>query len=336
MRTLTRLEEGDIIHYRPVLRPHEVRKGDVTMVLVPANKKASGESRFLIFNPRSAGQPQQWKVPWRTALVAFVYGPAGLNVKKVMSFLDTDDALIGELADYADKTAKTEALIAALTSSDNSRESVSAALHGFSSQFGSSSGTGFTKGASVNQESMTMITVINPTIANYDPIAGEGAGPVGQAAGLASSVAQMFFGNPIGLAAGGTAVLLNLQAMAFPRTEFRSMFSQPMPDDALGLCGKTGDAPVHTRLAYLWAARIPNTLAPKLTIGQANSLPADMKSPLPLTGSKAAWKYLDRASELDAHAGRPVSRSRSKCTCSRIPIASNWRSIRTSSPAATS
>jgi len=307
LRTITRLEEGDTVYYRPVLRAHEERKGDVTMVLVPANKKASGESKFLIFNPRPAGRAQQWKVPWRTALIAFVYGPTGLNVKKVESFLDTDDELIGELADYADKTAKTEALIAALTSSDNSSESVSAALHGFSSQMGSGTG-GLTKGASVNQQSMTMITVINPSISNYDPIAGEGARPVGQTAGLASSVAQMFFGNPVGLAAGGTAVLLNLQAIAFPRTEFRSMFSQPMPNDALGLCGKTGETPVHTRIAYLWAARIPNTKAPKFAIGKADSLPSDIKSPLPLTGPKDDWKYLDRARNwmLTSDSGKPI------------------------------
>lgn len=314
LRTITRLEEGDIVQYQPVLRAREARKGDVTMVLVPANKKASGQSKFLIFDPRSAGRPQHWKVPWRTSLVAFVYGPSGLNVKKVQSFLDTDDELIGELADYADKTEKTEALIAALTSSDNSRESVSAALHGFSSQFGSSSGTGLgtgsglTKGTSLNQQSMTMITVINPTIANYDPIAGEGARPVGQTAGLASTVGQMFFGDPIGLAAGGTAVLLNLQAMAFPKTQFRSMFSQAMPDQAMGLCGKTGDIPVHTRLAYLWASRIPNTNAPKFLVGNANSLPADLKSPLPLLGSKDAWKFVDRARDwmLTPETGKPI------------------------------
>ena len=232
-------------------------------------------------------------MPWRTSLVAFVYGPAGLNVKKVEAFLDKDDQLIGELADYADKTAKTEALITALTANDNSQEAVGAALQGFSSQFGLN--TQITKGAPMDQQTMVALQTLNPRMAGYDPLAGQGSQPVGQTAVLATSVAEMFFGSPVGLAAGGTAMLLNLGAMAFPRSEFRSTFSQAMPDDALGLCGKTGASPVHTRVDYLWAVRIPNAAAPRLAVGKSNSLPGGVKSPLPLTGPEGDWKNLDRA-----------------------------------------
>ena len=49
---------------------------------------------------------------WRVSVVAFVYGPSGLNMKKVSSFLSREDDLIAQLADYAEKTAQTEALIA--------------------------------------------------------------------------------------------------------------------------------------------------------------------------------------------------------------------------------
>ena len=58
-----------------------------------------------------------------------------------------------------------------------------------------------------------------------------------------------------------------------------------MPDDALGLCGKTGAFPVHTRVDYMWAVRIPNAIAPRLNVGKADSLPGRVKSPLPLDGS---------------------------------------------------
>ena len=83
--------------------------------------------------------------------------------------------------------------------------------------------------------------------------------------------------------------------LAFPRSEFRSTFSVAMPNDAMGLCGKVGSVPVHTRVAYLWAARVPNASAPKLKVEKANTLPPALKSPLPLTGSEMDWKYLDRA-----------------------------------------
>jgi hypothetical protein len=293
LRTIGRLEEGEIIHYKPILRPHEERKGDVTLVLVPADKK-SGKEHFLLFPPKPAAQPQEWTVPWVTSLVAFVYGPSGLSEGKVESFLDADDDLIGNLADYADKTAKTEALIAALSSPDSSNEAVDAFLHGFSSQFGTTAE--LSRKAAADQQAAASLHTMNPGITSYDPLAGQGSQPVGQTASLATSAAEMFFGNsPIGLAAGGTALLLDLAALAFPHSEFRSMLSQPMPDDALGMCGKAGAAAVHTRVAYLWAVRVPDTAAPKLAAGKANSLPAGIKSPLPLTGSEQEWKYLGHA-----------------------------------------
>lgn len=312
MRTINRLEEGDTIRYKPVLRPHEVRRGDVTLVLIPADKKAAGRDTVLIFPPRAAAQAQQWTVPWRTSLAAFVYGPSGLNVKKVETFLDRDDELVGELADYADKTAKAEALIAALSSPDSSQEAVGAALSGFSSKFGGT--PQITRTAPVNQQATVALQTLNPTTASYDPLAGQGTQPVGQTAGLATSVAEMFYGSPVGLAAGGTALLMNLEAIAFPRSEFRSTFSQPMPGDAMGLCGKVGGAQVHTRIAYLWAARIPNVNAPRLTVGKANSLPGMTKSPLPLTGAERDWKFLDRARNWVLVPDR-ANRFRLKCRC---------------------
>lgn len=292
LRTIIRLEEGDKILYKPLLRQSEVRKGDVAMVLVPAKKSGAGE-QLRILEPKPADKPQEWTVPWRTSLVAFVYGPAGLNVKKVKIFLSKDDDLVGELADYAEKTTRTEALIATLSNNNSSGEAVQAALQGFSAQYAGSAGT--IRGTPMDQQAMVMFRTVNPAVAGYDPLAPQMAQPIGQAAGLVTSVAEMFFGSPIGLAAGGTAFLLNLGSLAFPRSAFRSTFSEALPDDGMGLCGKVGEVPPHTRLAYLWASRVPNAAPPKLTIEKANSLPPALKSPLPLSGTDADWKFLDRA-----------------------------------------
>ena len=38
MRTINRLEEGDVLLYKPILHAGELRKGEVAMVLVPARK----------------------------------------------------------------------------------------------------------------------------------------------------------------------------------------------------------------------------------------------------------------------------------------------------------
>lgn len=293
LKTINRIEEGDTIRYRPLLRPHEVRKGDVTLVLIPANKKTAGKP-LLIFDPKPADKPEQWMAPWRVGLIAFVYGPSGLNVKKVKAFLDRDDELVGELADYAEKTEKTEALISALSSSNTSSETIDAALQGFSSKFGAA--TALSRGAPTDQQATTLFRSLNPSIATYDPLASTSAQSVSQTAGLATLAGETFFASPIvDIATGGTALLLNLEALAFPRSEFRSALAQEMPADGVGLCGKTGADAAHTRIDYLWAVRVPNAESPRFTVGKANSLPITVKSPLPLTGPAADWKFLDRA-----------------------------------------
>jgi hypothetical protein len=291
LRTINRLDEGDTLLYRPLLHSGEERKGEVTLVLVPANQAAVGE-KLRILEPKPAGKPQQWKCPWRVAVVGYVYGPSGLNIKKVRNFLTRDDELIAQLAEYAEKTAQTEALIAAL-SSPNSSAAVHSALQGFASQYGVS--VQIDRTASPEQQAMTMFRTLNPAIASYDPIGQQAGRPAGQTASLATSVATLFFGSPVGLAAGGTAMLLELRSLAFPKTEFRSSFSQSVPNDGLGLCGRRDATAAHTKIAYLWASRVPNASPPQLSIAKANSLPTGVKSPLPVTAADTEWKVVERA-----------------------------------------
>ena len=60
LRTINRLEEGDTLHYKPLLRSGEQRKGDVSFVLVPANPAAAGE-KLLVLQPKAANKPQDRK-----------------------------------------------------------------------------------------------------------------------------------------------------------------------------------------------------------------------------------------------------------------------------------
>jgi hypothetical protein len=276
------------------------------VVLIPANQAEAGE-KVRVLDPKPADKPQQWKTPMRVSVVAYVYGPTGLNAKKIKDFLSRDDDLVAQLADYAEKTAQTEALIAAISSPNSSAVSMQSALQGFSSQYGVSAQ--IDKSVPSNQQALSLFKAINPTIAHYDPLSPQGAQPLGQTAGLATTVATLFFGSPVGLAAGGTAMLLELHALAFPGAEFRSSFSQPLPDDALGLCGRRDAPPRHTRVAYIWASRVPNVPAPALSIAKTQALPAGMKSPLRLHSTDADWKHLDRARNwaLQAENGKPVS-----------------------------
>jgi hypothetical protein len=292
-RTINHLSEGDTVLYSPILRGREKRPGEVSLVMVPAKRKPDKDA-LIVTDPKPAEKPQEWKISETISLVAFVYGPEGLSKKKVKGFLSRDDLLIAQLADYAEKTAQTEALLQALSSINSSSESVNAALTGFASQYGFSVQLDRTAPPQVQAE--TLFATMNPQLASYDPLTPSTGAKIGQTASVATAAATLFFGSPIGLAAGGTAMLLDLRAIAFPGTEFRSSFAQALHDDrALNLCGQRTPAPPHTRVAYLWANRIPNVPPPSIRIGNADFIPTTQKTPVPVEVPDPQWKYLERA-----------------------------------------
>lgn len=305
MRNINRLEEGDILLYKPILRNGEQRRGEVAIVLVAAHQSPD-EDKVIVLEPKPAGEPQTWTVPMRIGVVAYVYGPAGLNRKKVKDFLSRDEELVAQLADYAEKTAQTEALIAALSSPNSSTAGVDAALQGFSSKYGMSAQIDRT--APTDQQALLLMRTLTPAMATYDPITPQPNQGMSQTAGLATAVAGLFFGSPVGLAAGGTAMLLQLRAIAFPNAEFRSSFAESMPEDGLGLCGHRDPVPPHTKVAYVWATRVPNVGPPQLSIDKENSIPAAMKSPVPITAADPDWKYVERAHgwAMQPDEGKPI------------------------------
>ncbi len=287
---IVHLTEGDLVQYAPIKHGPQKREGDVALVLVPA--KISGKEELIVTDPKDADKPQQWKIPQTTALAVFVYGPQGLSRKKVKSFLSQDESLVAQLADYADKTAQTQALIAALSNASSSSASVNAALTGFASQYGIS--VQLDRTAPPAAQAQTLFTAMNPQLASYNPLAGSGASVASQTASLAAVAASFFFGSPVGLLAGGTSMLLNLKSIAFPDTQFRSSFAQPLKNAGLNLCGDRGTVPARTRAAFVWAVRIPNAATPKLRIGDANYIPSSQKSPVPMNAAEGDWKYLGR------------------------------------------
>jgi hypothetical protein len=291
-RSINHLSEGDTLLYAPLLRGHEKRPGEIALVMVPARIDPD-KPMLIVTDPKPAEKPQQWKIPETVSLAAFVYGPEGLSKRKVRNFLSQDNVLIAQLADYADKTAQTEALVQALSNAESSSASVNAALTGFASQYGFA--VQLDRNAPPAEQAETLFASMNPQLAAYNPLTPSTAVKIGQTASLATAAATLFFGSPIGLAAGGTAMLLDLRAIAFPDTQFRSSFAETLPKSGINLCGQSGPAPPHTRVAYIWASRIPNTPAPAIRIEKANFIPDVDKSPLPVEVPDPEWKYLQRA-----------------------------------------
>ena len=293
-RTINHLGEGDTLRYSPILRGKEKRPGEVALVLVP-QKRQPGQEDILVTDPKPADKPEEWEITQTISLAALVYGPAGLSRRKVVKFLSQDEVLIAQLADYADKTAQAEQLVATLSNSESSVASVNAALSGFASEYGFA--VQINRNAPVASQAATVFAAMNPQLAAYNPLTSSTAQRVGQTASLATMAGTLFFGSPIGLAAGGTAMLLDLRAIAFPDTQFRASFAQALTGSAaqVNLCGQQTALPPHTRAAYLWATRIPNSPAPSIRIGDANFIPAAQKTPLPVEVPEPGWKYLDRA-----------------------------------------
>ena len=300
LRGINRLEEGQTILYAPGKLRLNPKGGEVALVLAPAPAKPgtlmSELPKLEVLEPKPANKPAQWTVPYRTGVVALVYGPQGISTKKVKAFFAKDDELIAQLADYAEKTAQTEALMAAINSwSSRSSGDVDAALNGFASRYGINNQIDPTLPRS--QQTLLMMRSINPSLSSVDPVAQDPSQSTAQSAALATSVASIFFGTPVGLAASGGALFMNLRWMMFPNTEFRSSFALVANPsvDKLDLCGKRDPAKPRMKVAYLWAARIPNVKAPAIKIGTANHLPLGLEAPLAVSMDEAAWKVVDRA-----------------------------------------
>jgi hypothetical protein len=302
---INRIEEGDEILYAPVLKSNEKRGGSVAIVLVSSRP----DHDFVILESKDADKPAHWKVPFRASLAVYVYGPSGLSARKLKGFLSKDQELIAQLADYAEKTAQTEAVLQAIATYETAghTESLGAALQGFAGQYGISNK--IDRNAPMNEQTLAALRTLNPALSAYDPISPSGAQRLSQTAGLAATVAGMFLGSTVGLAAGSTAMALNLKTLMFPDTDFRSAYSGSAKADAVALCTTREPQKSRKRIGYLWALRIPDAGAPPLKVNEPNHLPQGMKTLVGINVPDAQWKLVSRIRDwaLQPEHGPPVA-----------------------------
>ena len=295
------LQPGEKLKYEPLHIPPAIRdKAKVAVLLVPVrkvaakngekDKKKGNEPDIMVLEARPAKDTQEWDVTVRTAVVGVVFGPHGLDVKKVTSLVEKNPELIAQLTEYAEQTAKVGALVEALAeyqqSPDGSR-GLTAALAGFSSQYN----VGIPKldtTLPANQQAGVLLRAVVPSLQSYDPLTSTPAGTAAQSAGLAGGVATLFFGSPVGLVAGGGALFMNLRTLVFPDSDFRSAFTQPVETNGLALCAKNEAQKPRTRIAYLWMMRVPDVVSPDASLAETAYLPLGGKSTLKVPNSKIA------------------------------------------------
>ncbi len=299
LRQMNAVLPGQKLVYRPGQLPADYRKSaEIALVLAPEASASDAEIAPTVLERHRASEPGEWKVEKAAGVIALVFGPQGLDTKKVASLVKKDRELVSQLADYAEQTAQVENIIETLSvwEADPSKsKNLDAAVSGIASQSGASISK-LDRTAPTNEQALSLMRTLNPALNSYDPLTPQSGARLQQSAGLAASVAGLFLGNTVGLAAGGAMMVQNLRTMMFPDMAFRSALAQSDAGNELTLCAKREAGKSRTRLAYLWAWRLPNASKPQLTIPTPAHIPLGFTSQIEVKSADASiWKYLSRA-----------------------------------------
>ena len=278
---------GEKLKYEPVSLPAPIKeKARIAIVLVPTS--GAGQKDMQVLEAHPAKLPAEWNVTLRASVLGVVFGPRGLNVKTVSNLVKKNPDLIPQLADYAQQTTTVQALVERLSQVEESPtpgQNMNAALSGFSNEFGVSLPK-LDATAPTRQQAAQLLGAILPSLSTYDPLTDQRTKLVQQSTSLAASVAGLFLGTPLGLAAGGAALIQSFRAMAFPDTYFRSAFAQTTAGNGVSLCAQKTPIKSRTRIAYLWMLRVPDAEAPSLDLPKAVSLPIGGKVSIQVTSPR--------------------------------------------------
>lgn len=262
---LNNLPNGSTLQYQPLDLPADVKNSaKLTLVMVPMESDVN--SQVTVLEPRAMSVSTTWTAPFRAGMIVLVYGPQGLDEKRVTNLVTKDQALISQLADYADQTAEVETTIDSLSSLEE--ETAAAA-------------SGTTRATPEQKAIFALMRAMTPAASSYSPLAG---GRRVEAVTMRGRAADAFFENAGGIIPGG-GILPTVKTWLLPDTEFRSVFAQPADPDGVTLCAQWQQAKSKNRLAYLWAHRFTNAAPPEislppeihLAIGQTTSVPVTMK-----------------------------------------------------------
>lgn len=300
LREINALEPGMKILYQPLNLPGDDPEDARIAMIVVESRRGAATQRVLILDPKKADRTAEWEVPFRTETVAMVFGPQGFSEGKVTDLLKKDASLVAQLADYAEQNQRVEDLINVLAEAERQprpAESLDAALAGFASRHGAPM-TPLNREAPTSQQAMALMQALNPALTSYDPLAPDPSQRLQQSAGLAASVAGLFWGSQVALYAGGAGLFLNLRSLMFPGSEFRSALMQTGTEQRMTLCAKDTQRRSRTRLAYLWAARVPDRGAPGITLSERTHLGAGLAATVPVQLSdNGLWRIVGRAQD---------------------------------------
>jgi hypothetical protein len=276
IRHVNNMPNGYRISYQPLDLPSNLSK-DAKLALVMVPKAADGQ--LTVLEPRLVTASTEWAAPFAPKIVIVVFGPQGLDEKRLTNLVTRDENLTNALADYADQTADLEAGLQLAREmeqdADDDAQRPARAV------------------TPAEQAIFSLVRALNPAVSSYDPLgAGRRAGP----ATMTGKGMEAFFENAGSLFPGGGALPM-IKQFLMPDTEFRSVFGVPIESDGMTLCAQLA-ARTRNRLAYIWAYRLVNTNAPATTILKTAGVPISMRVGVPVRVDKAAdgapgWRLLD-------------------------------------------
>ncbi|MBI4875000.1 MAG: hypothetical protein HY822_10255 [Acidobacteria bacterium] len=284
--------QGSKLTYAPVQLPPDGNKNArVALVIVPASDP--GASGVTVLEPLPADNPGGWTVPFTASVVLLVFGPQGLDEKRLANLVSKEDDLVAELASYAGQTEDLEATIESLAAAQDEGPADDREQQADSS-----------RGSPASQALYTLMRALNPVVTAYNPLGtGQTAGP----ATLMGKASGAFFDNAGSVVPGGGALPV-MKSFLMPDTEFRSVYAEGAKPDGLTLCAQRRPGGSRNRIAYIWARRAINSGPPKVALAQTAWLPLGARATVPIRSlSGEDWPLIGQVREWElVGAGAPV------------------------------
>jgi len=279
IRQVNTIQKGCKIACTTLRLPPDLKKnGRIALVVVPAS--ADSGDGVTVLDSQAPDGTAEWTIPFAARAVLLVFGPQGLDEKRVAKLVSKDDDLVSELATYADQTESLEDTIDTLAAIEDTGED----------EIDSNP----SRSAPTDQVLFALTRALNPVMAAYNPLgAGRRMGP----ATLMGQASEAFFENAGGFVPGGGALPM-VKTWLMPDTEFRTVYTEPASQDGLTLCAQRKTAGSRNRYVYLWAHRVANSGPPNISLAQPVWLPINTRSSVPIKVKTIdEWPLVDRVRE---------------------------------------
>lgn len=247
--------------YEPLQMPADLKKGGrIAVVIVPADAEQRAASGASVLEAHDANVNGEWTIPYRAGVVLGVFGPQGLDEKRLTNLVTKDEDLLDDLARFAQQTVDLETSLEQLNAleeedveDDPSKPS---------------------RATPVEQALFTLTRALNPSQTFVNPLGGgKSIGPVTRTTWAAST----FFDNAGGLFPGSGALGMVRQWL-MPDSEFRAVYAETAEVDGLTFCTHKQLTKSKNRIVYMWGYKPVNTGAPKISVPQATYFPAGARS----------------------------------------------------------